>query len=514
MRFIHLIGFMFLFKGAFCQYTFMEEFSEDGKDIKQLPTGEFILCGVTSSSNIFVMKLNQEGDTIWKRTYNTINFPAASSIQPASGGNFMLSGSVYDMITGEFDALSMKIDSTGNVIWSRVFGGTSNEEFIDIKATSDGGFVFCGSTQSYGPTVSYDIYLVKLDSTGNLLWTKTIGGPGDETPKNVELTSDNGFIISVTTDSSGSGLSDVLIVKTDSLGNILWSKYYGTDQTDVCGAVKQTSDGGYILTGWTISDTTDNAFLIKTDALGDTSWTRCYLGGLSARAFDVEQNTDDGYIVGGETYVLGEGLIQTNLIRTDPAGNILWSKYFTPSTAIDHYCMATHVHQTQDNGFITLAVSGYEMTPPFLYLIKTDSSGMTGCLNNDLPMTVAPFSCQVLVPALFNTTGDTMYTTPVSQIPYTINLISQCEGTLEAIEISDNETFNLFPNPATNSLTIVYDKTFLNDRFFLVYDCTGNLVLTQNLSKSQTSVDLNAFEKGLYFIKINGTNSIQKFIKE
>ncbi|MEP7170786.1 MAG: T9SS type A sorting domain-containing protein, partial [Bacteroidota bacterium] len=167
----------------------------------------------------------------------------------------------------------IKTDSSGNLLWSKTFGGTGDDEGRSVQQTTDGGYIISGYKEKGSAFIDLDIYLIKTDSNGNLLWSKTIGGTGDEIGFSVQQTTDGGYIVLGITYSVGAGGLDVYLIKTDDNGNSLWTKTFGGTNDDWAGSVQQTTDGGYIITGYTQnfgSGGYSDVYLIKTDSLGNS----------------------------------------------------------------------------------------------------------------------------------------------------------------------------------------------------------------------------------------------------
>ena len=209
------------------------------------------------------------------------------------------------------------------ITFEKWFGGFNWDHGASVVQTTDLGYIVTGWTSSYGAG-SYDVYLIKTDSTGDTLWTKTFGGIEDDLGRSVVQTTDGGYIITGYTSSYGAGSYDVYLIKTDSLGDTLWTKTFGGIEDDGGYSVVQTNDGGYIITGYTYSYGAGSydVYLIKTDSTGDTLWTTTFGGTNVDLGRSVVQTTDEGYIVTGYTYSYGAGSADVYLIKTDSLGNV------------------------------------------------------------------------------------------------------------------------------------------------------------------------------------------------
>jgi len=209
------------------------------------------------------------------------------------------------------------------VKFAKTYGGTYYDRAYSVRQTSDGGYIVAGWTWSFGGG-GPDFFLIKTDASGNVQWAKTYGGTGDDRAYSVQQTSDGGYIVAGYTYSLGAGGRDFFLVKTDANGNLQWAKTYGGTGIDSTISVQQTSDGGYIVAGWTDSFGAGSwdILLIKTDANGNVQWAKTYGGTDWDFAYSVQQTSDGGYIVAGITYSFGAGGSDFFLIKTDANGNI------------------------------------------------------------------------------------------------------------------------------------------------------------------------------------------------
>jgi hypothetical protein len=250
-----------------------------------------------------------------------------------------------------------------NAQWVKIFGGTGHDEAFSVQQTSDGGYIIAGYTYSFGAG-GQDVLLIKTDASGNVQWSKTFGGADSERAYSVQQTNDGGYIIAGTTNSFGNDLGDVFFIKTDASGNLQWAKTIGSGFADYATSVKQTSDGGYIAVGTFNIGAGPQALLIKTDASGNVQWTRNFGHGF---ATSFQQTNDGGYIIAGHTNYFGVGGNDVFLIKTDASGNVQWARTLGGANYDEG---ANSVQQTSDGGYIIAGYRGGD-----ILLIKTDAVG-------------------------------------------------------------------------------------------------------------------------------------------
>ena len=309
----------------------------------------------------------------WEQTFGGISSDIGNSVQQTQDGGYIICGQSQSFGNGQYDVYLIKTDENGNEQWSQTFGGTGHDYGRSIQQTTDGGYIITGYEKSFG-NGDYDVYLIKTDENGNEQWSQTFGGEDVDGGNSVQQTNDGGYIIGGNTKSFGNGGSDVYLIKTDGSGNELWNKTFGGEVDDSGKSIRQTTDGGYIITGRTSSfgNGGSDVYLIKTDGNGDSLWTRTFGGTSSEEGRSVQQTFDGGYIITGYTQSFGSGGYDVYLIKTDENGNELWSQTFGGDG--NEWCNS--VQQTQDGGYI---ITGY--TSSFgngnddVYLIKTNQFG-------------------------------------------------------------------------------------------------------------------------------------------
>lgn len=317
-----------------------------GQSLAQTSDGGFILTGYSMSSDgdasnnegfhdNWILKLDAQGNLEWETSYGFSGHDHSYDILEASQGGYFFTGflditsaradgntekgnSLTSHGVGEF--WGTKIDEEGTVQWRGYFGGTNNDRAHGVVQTKDGGFVMAGFTESDDFDISntngsYDFWVVKVDSFGNLIWEKSFGGEGIEVSYDIAKTSDNGFVVVGNTFSTNGdillnhGESDMWMIKLDEEGNFIWEQTYGGSQFDLAQAVVQSKDGGFLITGNTKSDDKDSSlnngendiWLVKTNAFGDLVWEKSFGGSGLDFGFDLLENTDGSILIVGES---------------------------------------------------------------------------------------------------------------------------------------------------------------------------------------------------------------------
>nr|MBC8416069.1 hypothetical protein [Candidatus Cloacimonadota bacterium] len=279
--------------------------SDKGSEIQLTSDGGYIITGRTGSfgagaQDAYLIKTDANGDTLWTKTYGGADWDYAYSVKQTTDGGFIVAGGSKSFSSGgDYDVYLIKTDANGDTLWTRTYGGTDTEYGSSVQLTSDGSYIIIGVTMSFGAG-DRDFYLIKTDANGDTLWTKTYGGTDSDEGYSVQLTSDGGYIIVGETCSYGipTGSADVWLIKTDANGNILWSQNYGGSLTDFGNSVQLTSDGGYIIAAgtWSYGAGYTDAYLIKTDISGNSLWTQTYGNSFYDTAYSIQQTADGGFI--------------------------------------------------------------------------------------------------------------------------------------------------------------------------------------------------------------------------
>ncbi|MBK0403512.1 T9SS type A sorting domain-containing protein [Adhaeribacter sp. BT258] len=315
--------------------------------VKQTPDGGYILGGESGSGisgdktqackgyeDYWIIKLDTNGNKIWDKTYGGINEEEIGVIEPTIDGGYIVGGQSNSGISGDktevnrgsgYDLWIIKLDANGNKLWDKTLGSSSTDNFTCIQQTKDGGYILGGYSYSgisgdktQASRGGLDYWVIKLDANGNKLWDKTFGGSTNEVLASVQQTTDGGYIIG---GGSGSGIGgdkshashgcgDFWVLKLNATGNKIWDRTYGGSGCEG-GGIIQIADGTYILSGPSDSgisiDKTQasrgetDTWLLKLDSSGNKTWDKT-LGGTEEDFMSVFQQTfDGGYIIGGSS---------------------------------------------------------------------------------------------------------------------------------------------------------------------------------------------------------------------
>ena len=356
--------------------TYGGQFDEQANSLIQTSDGGDAMAGWTDSYgngyyNFWLVKTDSSGNQNWTQAYGSAGDNEAYALVQTSDNGYAIAGFTNASGAGVYSFWLVKTDSNGVIQWSKTYGGSGDNEAYALAKTSDGGFILAGYTTP--ATGGRQILLVKTDSSGNVIWSQTYGGPGDTEANAVIQASDGNYAVAGTTDSAGAGGLDFYLMKVNSNGVMIWNQTYGGPGDDTAYSLVQTSDGGYALTGYSysFSDGYNNFWLVKTDANGTMQWSQTYDGGSDSEAASLVTTSDGGFAIAGSIYTSsGEAFW---LVKTDTTGDMVWNQVYEPG---DSY--ATSVIQTSDGGY---AVAGYTDATGAggndFYLVKTTSTGAT-----------------------------------------------------------------------------------------------------------------------------------------
>ncbi len=390
----------------------------------------------------------------------------------------------------------MKLSSTGTIQWQKSLGGSSFDWATSIKQTTDGGYIIAGNTQSNNGNVTgnhgfIDYWIVKINSTGTIQWQRCLGGTGDDRATSIVQSTDSGYVAAGYSElnngdiTGNHGNKDYWVVKLNSDGGVIeWKKSLGGIYFDLASTIISTTDGGYMVAGFSNSndgDVTGNqgisdGWIIKLNSLGVIQWQKSLGGSENDSLTSIIQTIDGGYILAGASDsndgdVTGHHGIQipetpTNdywVVKINSTGTIQWQKSL--GGTLDEY--ASSIIQTTDGGYVIAGSS------------NSNNGDVTGNLGN-YDYWIVKLN-PILATDIFN----------------------------------QNTNITLFPNPAKEKLTVKLD-TFTPIQDISITDISGKIIHSQKTESLSTTINTANFSKGIYFLTLqeNDKKSIQKFIVE
>jgi hypothetical protein len=291
--------------------------------------GGFVLAGLTGfgagGGDAMVVRLDSAGNLVWAKTFGGAGGEVANAVALTSDGGFVVAGSTTSFGAGGSDGWLFKLNANGNVVWQRTYGGSASDYLTDVEVLADGGFIAAGFTSSFGAGQG-DLWLLRLDSAGNVVWQKTYGGSGTEDlynpGRNVRPTADGGFVAVASSTSFRAGNWDAWVLKLDASGNVLWQNTYATASSGFANAVAPANDGGFLVAGIQYG-TNPSGWVFKLDATGALQWERTWNDGSDdTEARSVATTADGGAVIGGVSH--GDAW----MAKLDAAGSVEWSKTY------------------------------------------------------------------------------------------------------------------------------------------------------------------------------------------
>lgn len=471
----------------------------------------------------------------WEKSYGSSWLEFARSVQQTSDYGFIMVGASQfadndvSVNYGSNDYWVVKTDSLGNIEWEKSYGGSESDYALSVQQTTDGGYVVIGNSKSndvdvsghHGSVSANDIWLIKLDALGNLLWEKSYGGISEETASYIQQTTDGGYIFTgsssvvdgdVTT--FNGGMSDYWVVKIDGLGNILWQKSYGGNGTDEANSVQQTQNGGYVVAGVSSSSNGDisnpkgsnDYWVIMLDSIGGILWEKSYGGSGADLAKSIRQTNDGGFVIVGES-LSSDGDVTVNptslwLIKIDNNAGLLWQRGFSVGIS---WQAKDVIEISSDGGF--LIASGVNANFNDISVIKTDSLGnldwqkQLGGSGSDEPVAFREITGGRYVVFAVSDSFDGDINNPVGADDYWLVKLDAVVG-VNKTNLPKKDVI-IYPNP-TQGIFQIITKGLIHQ--FTIINSIGKVVMQQQLNQESVSIDIGNYPKGFYVVKLKMEN--------
>ncbi len=475
--------------------------------------GGYILAGFTYSGKVYLIKTNSNGDTLWTKNFGgAFGNDVARRVHQTIDGGFIITGSTNNFGSGIY---VIKTDSNGIVEWSRVFKGISNDVSYSICQTSDSGFVALGVLSAF--MSNCDIVLIKMNSIGDTLWTKSYGSSGQDFAFCIQQTFNRGFAVAGFT----GGNASLLI--TDSIGNLIWSKTYGCSGFIKGFYVSQTSDSGFVICGYTdgFGVTTWAPYVLKVNSVGDIIWSKVYADSSYGTAWSVIQTFDGGYVTAGEQNELMK--LSTNGSSGCLENNATTFVTNSPIILLSNPITVT-IANTTNFPAQTIVRSGIEIinicTSVIIPISGFYSSAKSICALSAVQFTDTSTNYPLSWEWTFEGGSPS---TSTSQNPivsfdsagiFDVKLIVSNAFGIDTILMTDYMTvydclsvpdfnsstmyFTVFKNPSNENISIQTN----NRGTLLFYNQLGQIIFTTRIDKVNSSISTNNFAGGIYFIQL------------
>ena len=354
--------------------------TEDGYSVIETSDQGYAVLGNVGSENkdISLLKIDSYGNQIWIQTYGGSQYDEARHFQETFDGGFIISGVTKSYGYGEEDVWIIKTNALGLIDWNVNYGEAQNDRGAQILQTNEGGYIVIGEKYNIDLGNS-DLWLLKINSQGEISWEKTLGSTGDDRGYDIKNNRSGGYLLLGSTNSFGNGGSDIWLINTDSYGNEIWSKTYGSSNNEYGRSIIDASDGGYLIFATSESFGNDNTGLhnIKIDSTGVEEWNKSFGGFYGKNGNVIRQSPNGGYILISSRYNFNDNSYNMWLIKMDSNGSTEWTKTFGDSNNDYGFGIAI----TSDNGFIlTGSTSNYGNSSSDLsdiWVIKTNLNGET-----------------------------------------------------------------------------------------------------------------------------------------
>jgi hypothetical protein len=327
------------------------------RSVCETSDGGYIVAGYTSplasgNNDLLLVKLNNNGSIAWQKTYGGTGSDYAYTVVQTLDGGYMVAGYTHNFSPVQnIDTLLLKIDKDGGIIWQKTYGGNDTDIIYAADRTREGGYIIAGYTNSFGEG-GKDILIMNLSSAGDIIWQKVYGtSQSDEEALSVQQTIDGGFVVAGNMQSCSLGLKDILVLKLNQQGDVMWKKLYGQEEEyDYVASVKQTPDGGYIIGGYVSAFDTGggNAQVIRTDSSGTVSWHTSLAGNRLDRLYSLDLTMDGGYVLGGASWSFGLGGEDLWIVKLTSIGVVQWQRTYGGESDD----IAYDIRQTTDGGYI------------------------------------------------------------------------------------------------------------------------------------------------------------------
>jgi hypothetical protein len=469
----------------------------------------FLTIALTASSEAI------PGDTLWTRFYGSPDGEVAYAVKEIPTGGYYITGCTNAFGNGFIDFYLVKISADGDVIWDNHYGGYDDDYALSATLTEDGGIVMAGWTKSFGAGGT-DIYVVRTDPDGNIVFQQTYGGSRDDTAKCVIEANDGSFVICGSTQSFDRGYtSDAYVIRIGPSGNLIWSHRSGGVLNDGATCIVQTAEKEFAFTGWTgDSDNNHDIYVEKINGRGETIWSQGYSPGIDNQGVSIIESADQNLIITGYTF-LNPVYLEVYLMKLSNAGSLIWDRHYGSNV----WEVGSCIRETPDNGYILAGSRWRALFPDTtqFYLVKTDSLGaMQWSHTYGYGQLDEGFQVEITSDGNYIMAGYSNATWPSTVDMCVIKVEGEWSTGIEDGGIEIPQAFainNAYPNPFNAVAEISYQLPIESDVKLVIYDILGNEIAIlaqgrQTAGQHQANWDASGVSSGLYFVRLNSADNM------
>ena len=493
--------------------------NERGQTLLETFNNKYIFNGATTSygqgsADAILIKNDNDGQIIWSKVYGTSEYDNSEYVVEATDYGYVGVGrSIVNNGSTTHDAWIFKTDSAGTLQWSKTFGSPGvNDAFIHAINTSDNGYTFIGNTRSLGQG-SDDVFMVHTDSNGDTVFTRTFGSPESESGLSVFQTADDGYVICGRQQTFPNGLaeSDGLIIRTDVNGDLLWANLYGDTMWEEFESIEELPNGRLILAGSTVSFGEGNydILMMMTDEMGVPINAYSYGGEKGDASYSINVNPDYTFTISGYTDNFGHGHSlmgddSTNifLLKTDTTGAVLWMVAYGDGLQDEAFRSA----KSSDGGYL---ISGFTVsyTPQDstqMLFIKTDSAGLTGCHEELVAPATSSDTMDYRASGFIQSSGITVTSLSITETSITtVNNDACLFAEIEKGNLANEDLISVYPVPFTTEINIDTENLKGNSFNVQLINSSGQIVLSETYS-SGIKIKTTELSAGFYCVVVSG----------
>lgn len=507
------------------------ESSEVIEGLIQTSEGSLLMCGGTDSYSAggdvdaFLIHTGKSGNISWARTYGGQSDDMALDARETSDGGSIIAGWTKSFGAGSYDFWVFKVDANGKMEWEKRYGGSGAEQAWSVDADGS-NFLVTGGTESFGAGAT-DIWALKLDPDGNVIWQNTYGSTGDDAPPGDYeeyvargLVDNTGhYIVSSSSNTLGHGDTDIWAARLNAGdGSLIWSYAYGDTDEETTWSIAESTIGGYFLSGTLSFQYPYEADLwaLHIDTSGYVTWQKTFgVAGVWDESLYTSASPDGGAILGAFIEQGGSDWIASAL-KIDADGNLLWANQYK----VSHLNWLNAVLQLDDGTVALAGVATNTITwNDDLMLARTNNNGKVGGCSYISPYTPNIITTSTTPHEVRITVGKTdvaPHATSSTEKSVSVPENTLCNGapsTKIKNWIKSGFDIKVYPNPSLQDITIKIEGEGTGNFNLTIYNAAGHLACSQKIIKNRVKIITDEFAKGIYFYQIQAAEN-QEIIKQ